>query len=114
MILFDFDRAELKPQYFSVLDQAAVRLSRSPMTRAEIQGHTDNIGTEEYNLNLSEKRARKVKAYLVQKGVESDRLLPKGFGFTVNAASNKNVAGRALNRRVEIILVPDQKSLASR
>ena len=114
MILFDFDRAELKPQYFSVLDQAAAMLSRSPLTLAEIQGHTDNIGTEEYNLDLSEKRARKVKAYLVQKGVEGDRLRAKGFGFTINAATNGDAAGRALNRRVEIILVPDQKSLASR
>ena len=111
-ILFDFDRAELKPQYYSILDETAAMLSRNPQKQAEIQGHTDNIGTKEYNQNLSEKRARIVEHYLVQKGVAKDRLFPKGFGFKVNAASNEYEAGRALNRRVEILLVPDQNKLA--
>ncbi len=82
------------------------------MTQAEIHGHTDSIGTQAYNQTLSEKRARTVEQYLVQKGIEGDRLLSKGFGFTVSSASNENEASRALNRRVEILLVPDQKRLA--
>ena len=75
-------------------------------------GHTDNIGTQEYNRTLSEKRALTVEQYLVQRGIKADRLLPKGFGFAVSAASNEHEAGRALNRRVEILLVPDEEKLA--
>ncbi|MGD9051864.1 MAG: OmpA family protein, partial [Desulfobacterales bacterium] len=111
-ILFDFDRAELKPQHFSALDEAAVTLKSRPLMSAEIHGHTDNVGTAEYNQNLSMRRARTVEQYLVQKGIERDRLFPRGFGFRINEASNKNEAGRALNRRVEILLVPDQERLA--
>jgi outer membrane protein OmpA-like peptidoglycan-associated protein len=111
-ILFDFDRAELKPQHFSALDEAAITLKSRPIMSAEIHGHTDNVGTAEYNQNLSMRRARRVEQYLVQKGIERDRLFPRGFGFRINEASNKNEAGRALNRRVEILLVPDQERLA--
>lgn len=113
-ILFDFDRAELKPRYFSALDEAAVMLRRRPLVRAEIHGHTDNVGTEKYNQNLSMRRARIVERYLVQKGVERDRLFPRGFGYKINAATNENAAGRALNRRVEILLIPDREKLAYR
>ena len=95
-----------------MLDEAASVLSRHPQTKAEIHGHTDNIGTEEYNQYLSEQRAQVVEQYLVQKGIAEGRLVTKGFGFTINAASNQNGAGRALNRRVEILLMPDQSRLA--
>ena len=109
-ILFDFGRAELNPRYFSELDEAAVMLKRSPLVHAEIHGHTDAVGTKEYNLHLSMRRARAVEQYLVNKGVERERLFSRGFGFTINAASNENENGRALNLRVEILLVPDQKN----
>ena len=111
-ILFDFDRFEIKPQYYSVLDEVAVMLSRNPKAKVEIQGHTDNIGTAEHNRILSEKRARTVKNYFVRKGVEKDRLFPVGFGLTRQRASNETEASRALNRRVEISLISDQKTLA--
>jgi outer membrane protein OmpA-like peptidoglycan-associated protein len=111
-ILFDFDRFEIKPQYYSVLDEVAVMLSRNPKAKVEIQGHTDNIGTAEHNRILSEKRARTVKNYFVRKGVEKDRLFPVGFGLTKQRASNETEASRALNRRVEISLISDQKTLA--
>jgi outer membrane protein OmpA-like peptidoglycan-associated protein len=100
-ILFDFDRFEIKPQYYSVLDEVAAMLSRNPKTRVEIKGHTDNVGSAEYNRILSEKRARIVKNYFVSKGVEKERLVPVGYGFTMNRASNDDESGRALNRRVE-------------
>jgi outer membrane protein OmpA-like peptidoglycan-associated protein len=103
-ILFDFDRFEIKPQYYSVLDNLAMMLSQNPEAKVEIQGHTDNIGSAEYNRDLSEKRARTVRNYFVLKGVEKDRLLPKGYGFTASRASNEDEAGRALNRRVEFTL----------
>jgi OOP family OmpA-OmpF porin len=102
-ILFDFDRFEIKPQYYSVLDDVAVMLSQYPKAKVEIQGHTDNIGPAEYNRILSEKRARIVKNYFVRKGVEKDRLLPVGYGFEISRASNEDEYGRALNRRVEFI-----------
>ena len=111
-ILFDIDRFELKPQYYSVLNEIALMLSRNPETSVEIKGHTDNVGTAEYNQILSEKRAGIVKNYIVQKGVEKNRLFPVGFGYRINKASNDTEAGRALNRRVEMSLIADQKTLA--
>ncbi len=114
MILFDFDRFELRQQYHAVLDEIALMLSRNPDTTIELKGHTDNVGTPEYNQILSEKRAETVKNYLVQKGVEKDRLFPMGFGYTINQASNESETGRALNRRVEMSILSDQKMLAHR
>jgi outer membrane protein OmpA-like peptidoglycan-associated protein len=112
LILFDFDRFELKSQYYAVLDEIALKLSQNPDTKIEIQGHTDNVGTAEYNQLLSEKRARTVKNYLVHKGVGKDRLFPVGFGYAINQASNRTESGRALNRRVEMSIMYDQKMLA--
>jgi outer membrane protein OmpA-like peptidoglycan-associated protein len=103
-ILFDFDRFELRPQYHSDLDEVAAMLRQNPDVKIEIAGHTDNIGPAAYNQRLSEKRAGMVKNYFVRKGIEKDRLFPRGFGYTMNAASNENETGRALNRRVEIVL----------
>ncbi|MEJ2102786.1 MAG: OmpA family protein [Desulfobacterales bacterium] len=100
-ILFDFDQYELKPQYYSILDEVAAMLSQNPATTVEIKGHTDNIGTANYNQSLSEKRARAVKKYFVSRGVEGGRLFPRGYGFKMNAASNETEDGRALNRRVD-------------
>jgi outer membrane protein OmpA-like peptidoglycan-associated protein len=111
-ILFDFNRSDLKPQYYSVLNEIALMLSQRPDTNVDIKGHTDNVGTAEYNQTLSEKRAGIVKNYFVQKGIEKDRLFPKGYGFTMNNASNEDESGRALNRRVEMLLIADQKTLA--
>ena len=112
MILFDFDRFELRHQYHAVLDEIALMLSTDRETNIEIKGHTDNVGTAEYNQRLSEKRAETVKNYLVQKGVEKDRLFPVGFGYTINQASNESETGRALNRRVEMSILSDHKMLA--
>lgn len=112
IILFDFNRSELKAQYYAVLNEIALMLSQNSDTIMEIKGHTDNVGTAEYNQILSEKRAGTVNNYLVQKGVEKDRLFPVGFGYTINQASNRTETGRALNRRVEMSLTSDQKTLA--
>lgn len=101
-ILFDFDKFELMPQYCSVLDDFAGRLAQDRSVQVEIQGHTDSIGTAEYNQRLSEARARAVRNYLIQKGIQKDRLYPVGFGYALNKAPNDTEAGRALNRRVEI------------
>ena len=103
-ILFDFDRSELKPQYYSALDEFVNMLKQNRNVQVEIQGYTDNIGTAEYNQRLSEARARAVKNYLVEKGVQKERLYPVGFGYELSRAPNDTETGRALNRRVEIAL----------
>ena len=103
-ILFDFNKFELKPQFYSVLDEISLVLTQNPKMKIEIRGHTDKIGTEDYNQRLSEKRAQMAKNYLVSKGIEQDRLFTVGFGFKMNITSNESEAGRALNRRVEFSL----------
>jgi outer membrane protein OmpA-like peptidoglycan-associated protein len=75
----------------------------NPALKIEIQGNTDNIGAENYNQMLSEKRARAVKAYMVENGIESQRLNAVGFGATRNVASNESETGRALNRRIDFV-----------
>ena len=103
-ILFDFNRFDLKPQFYPLLDEFAVRLAQNPKLKVEIHGHTDNLGSERYNQNLSENRAWTVNDYLVSKGIKSDRLIPVGFGYKLNKAPNETEAGRALNRRDELIV----------
>ena len=102
-ILFDFDSDKIKPRYYTALEVIVAVLERNPGVKIEIQGNTDNTGPESYNRMLSEKRALAVKEYIVNKGIESERLKAVGFGATQNVASNENEAGRALNRRIEFV-----------
>jgi len=104
-ILFDFDSNRLKAHYTPLLDEAAVVLQHNPLVRIEIQGGTDNIGSEDYNRLLSHQRAQSAKNYLVKKGIEPDRITALGYGTARNIASNEQAAGRALNRRVDLIVV---------
>jgi len=102
-ILFDFDSDKIKPQYFTALEVIVAVLKRNPGLKVEIQGNTDNIGPESYNQTLSEKRALAVKGFLVNKGIERQRLKTVGYGAAKNVASNQNEAGRALNRRIDFV-----------
>jgi OOP family OmpA-OmpF porin len=77
-------------------------LNNNPGLRIEIQGHTDNVGSEKYNQSLSEKRATAVMEYLIEKGIAGDRLTAVGYGLTRPIASNSTSEGRSLNRRVQI------------
>ncbi len=104
-ILFDFDSDILKPKYFSVIDEVSVVLHKNPLVKIEIQGGTDNIGPEDYNRVLSQKRAQNAKSYLIKKGIESDRVTTVGFGTARNKASNENSTGRALNRRIDFAVI---------
>jgi OOP family OmpA-OmpF porin len=88
------------------LDGVVAVLKRNPTLRVEIQGHTDNIGSEASNRKLSENRARAVMEYLVKKGVEAERLSAAGYGSSRPIASNDTLEGRARNRRVELTPVP--------
>ncbi|MBI3898696.1 MAG: OmpA family protein [Gammaproteobacteria bacterium] len=103
-ILFDFDKATLKPESSQVLSQIAEVLKTQPDLKLSIDGHTDNVGKAAYNLQLSRKRAQSVKDALVQiYGVNAARLGTRGFGDTKALAKNDNEAGRAQNRRVELV-----------
>lgn len=104
-ILFDFDSYLVKRSYYPVLDNIFAVLKKNPMLKIKIQGSADNIGAAEYNQILSEKRAQAVKKYLVEKGIEPERLKTVGYGSTRKAASNKTAAGRALNRRTDFLVM---------
>jgi OmpA-OmpF porin, OOP family len=102
---FDFAKAKIRPEDMPVLDEAAQILSAHPDMKVEVNGYTDAIGSEAYNLRLSKRRANAVVAYLESKGIASDRMIPQGFGKTNFVATNKTAEGRAQNRRVELVPV---------
>jgi OOP family OmpA-OmpF porin len=104
-IHFEFDKATLKPEAMTVLDQAAALLKKHERVVVEVAGHTDSIGSEEYNQGLSERRATAVKDYLNSKGVRASRLTSRGYGESRPVASNDTDEGRAENRRVELIVL---------
>jgi outer membrane protein OmpA-like peptidoglycan-associated protein len=101
--LFDFDKAVIKKQYYSKLDEIAAVIKKDPKLRVEVQGHTDGVGTEKYNMKLSIRRANAVRDYLIKKGgIAANRLTAVGFGKTKPIATNDTPEGRAQNRRVEL------------
>ena len=101
-VLFDFNKATLKPDSDSVLQRVFDLMQKENDLKLEVQGHTDNVGSDEYNQTLSEARARSVMDWLVARGIAPDRLTSKGYGESIPIASNDDDAGRARNRRVEI------------
>jgi OOP family OmpA-OmpF porin len=101
-VLFDFDKAIIKPEAFPLLDDVHAILEKNAGLKVELQGHTCNIGTEKYNMGLSQRRADAVKAYLVKKGIDEGRLTTKGYGFSKPVALNSSEFGRSMNRRVEL------------
>jgi outer membrane protein OmpA-like peptidoglycan-associated protein len=105
-ITFAFDSSNLSTQFYPVLDNVAATLSQYNQTMIEVAGHTDNVGTDQYNQALSERRAQAVASYLTGKGVMQQRMMVVGAGETHPIASNDTEAGRAENRRVEITIVP--------
>jgi len=105
-IFFDTDSFRLKKESFAELNTLVELLEKNPGLKVEIGGHTDNVGTEEYNLTLSEKRAESVYDFLVKKGIEKGRLRFKGYGFSEPIAENSTEEGRARNRRTEIKVLP--------
>jgi outer membrane protein OmpA-like peptidoglycan-associated protein len=104
---FESGKDIIKASSYSSLDELAGLLSRKENYRLRITGHTDNVGNPESNMRLSEKRARAVQTYLVNKGVSKDRLDVKWFGQTKPAYPNDTPEGRQKNRRVEMQVVFD-------
>lgn len=105
-VTFDFGKANLKPQFYSALDQVAASMSEYNQTIVEISGHTDSVGSDEANQRLSEQRAGSVSNYLAGKGLMRERFEVVGMGERYPVASNDSDSGRAVNRRVEIRVVP--------
>ncbi|RMX06577.1 OmpA family protein [Corticibacter populi] len=106
---FDFDKAVLKPEGRAKLDELASRVQNIDLEVIIAVGHTDSTGPEAYNQGLSERRAQAVKAYLVNKGIDQNRIYTEGKGELEPVASNATRAGRAQNRRVEIEVVGTAK-----
>lgn len=100
---FDFNKAVLKPAGKKMVDDAITVMKGKPGMKVSVEGHTDSIGGDAYNQKLSERRAHAVRDYLVASGIDAARVSVKGFGKTKPVASNETEAGRAENRRVEII-----------
>lgn len=101
-VLFDFDKWVIKTPFFPVLDQWVEYFKSNPLVTAHIFGHTDSTGPTAYNQTLSEKRAQSVINYLVDKGINLNRLTAKGFGESQPLAPNSTKEGRQKNRRVEL------------
>jgi OOP family OmpA-OmpF porin len=101
---FDFDKSTLKPEAIPKLEEAVRIMSENPGIKVNIEGHTDSVGADEYNMRLSDRRAQAVESFMVTKGVAADRLTPKGYGESRPVATNDTAAGRAQNRRVDLIV----------
>ena len=99
---FEYDSARLTQESHEVLDRVARSLREWPEVRVEIGGYTDDVGTDEYNMELSERRAQAVRDYLMAKGVGGSRLEAKGYGKTRPLNTNNTEEARAQNRRVEL------------
>ena len=108
-VLFDFDKAILKNEGKNKLDDLATKVKAINLEVVIAIGHTDSIGADAYNQKLSVRRAESVKAYLVSKGVEPNRIYTEGKGAKQPVASNKTKDGRQKNRRVEIEVIGTRK-----
>lgn len=112
-VLFDTDQATLKPGAMDTIDRLAEFLTRNEATQIRIEGHTDSVGTEEYNAELSERRARAVADAVAVRGVVGSRISAIGRGESLPVASNDSSGGRQQNRRVEIVFSGPDGSFAS-
>jgi outer membrane protein OmpA-like peptidoglycan-associated protein len=105
-VQFDFDKATIQAVSFPLLTQVAnILLEHPELKKLEVQGHTDDKGNDKYNLDLSQRRVDSVVKFLVDQGVDASRLSPVGYGETRPVESNKTEKGRALNRRVQFIIL---------
>lgn len=107
-VSFDFNRADIKPAFTPTLDKVAGLLQEYNQTTVEIIGHTDSVGSDTYNQELSQRRADSVADYLASRGVAPQRLATAGRGESEPRASNDTESGRQLNRRVEMVIRADQ------
>jgi OmpA-OmpF porin, OOP family len=105
-IFFTTDTANIEARSEPLLTEIADVIMRNPeLLQVEVQGHTDDVGTPDHNLDLSQRRADAVKEWLVQAGVERDRLVAKGYGMDKPIVPNLTTQNRAKNRRVEFLIL---------
>jgi OOP family OmpA-OmpF porin len=102
---FDFDKATLRPDAIAILNEAAALLSTHERVVVEVAGHTDSVGSDQYNQGLSERRANSVRDYLVSKGITASRMTARGYGEARPVTSNDTKDGRQENRRVELVIM---------
>ena len=100
---FDNDKATLRPESISTLDKAAATLKEWGDVKVEVAGHTDSVASDDYNMELSMRRANTVRDYLIGRGIAADRLTAKGYGESQPVADNATDEGRFKNRRVELV-----------
>jgi len=106
-VSFAYNSAKLTPAFHNTLSKVADILTRYPRTTVQITGHTDSRGSAQYNQQLSEQRAQAVKWYLMDRGMASNRISIDGRGESQPRASNDTEAGMQLNRRVEMLIIPN-------
>ena len=105
-ITFETDSYNLKDSFYPVLNSVGLVLAKYADTTMRVTGHTDNTGSREYNQRLSERRARSVADYLATQSVASARMYVQGIGLEQPIADNSSASGRAMNRRVELYILP--------
>jgi outer membrane protein OmpA-like peptidoglycan-associated protein len=103
---FEVDSAQIKPGFHSTMDKIAAIVNKYGKTQLSVAGHTDSTGSAQHNQQLSERRAGAVQGYLVREGVAPQRINAAGYGMSNPIASNATEAGRRLNRRVDITIIP--------
>jgi outer membrane protein OmpA-like peptidoglycan-associated protein len=103
-VLFDTGQYTLKPGAREKLAKVSGIILAHPGLRIEVEGHTDSVGGDEYNMTLSENRANAVRSYFVEQGVSPDAVTARGFGKTMPVADNATANGRQMNRRVELVV----------
>jgi outer membrane protein OmpA-like peptidoglycan-associated protein len=103
-VLFEFNRADLKSGAMQKLYPLVAFLQENPTRSVVIEGHTDNIGSDSYNFELSQRRAEAVRAFLLQNGIRAERITAQGRGESYPVAANDTEAGRQQNRRVGIVI----------
>jgi len=113
-VLFDFDRSNLTEGGLRSVTELGNFLNRYPDRSVLIEGFTDSIGSEEYNLNLSRRRANAVRGALLDMGIASDRIRTRGYGQQHAVASNTSEAGRQRNRRVEVVISESDETIPER
>ncbi|MGM0650867.1 MAG: OmpA family protein [Bacteroidota bacterium] len=107
-VYFDTGKATIRKESNDQLNELKEYLELKPDIRVEIAGHTDHVGTEEDNMDLSQRRAEAVKNWLVRRGIDVDRIEAKGYGETQPVADNETEEGRQQNRRTEVRILEDE------
>ncbi|CAN5205247.1 OmpA family protein [soil metagenome] len=113
-VLFAFNKSELNPAALPRLDKLADFLKQYPERKLSIEGYTDSIGSDSYNVGLSQKRAEAVRTALVMRGVDPSRIVARGYGKSYPVADNTTDDGRSMNRRVEVVISDDGGTLRPR